>query len=180
MKISQAISQLIILTYALATTMTTLAKPAYLPPVFDGYVDPKSIKMLGPNVNFLQVNGTNFALEERGVDSENIASRQAGTIMLTSAAILLVTGFALLITGYIGEDNPVSRNSMLIVLLALILIRHSVVRHTPRGWLPPCTIMTLHSTMLHATLHIPSHSTGHRAQIGIICTMSWVYHLEGQ
>jgi hypothetical protein len=78
MKISQAISQLIILTYALATTMTTLAKPAYVPPVFDGYVDPKLIKTREPNINFLQVNGTNLALEERGVDSENIVSRQVG------------------------------------------------------------------------------------------------------
>jgi hypothetical protein len=81
MRISLAFLQLTILTHALATT-TTLAN---VPPVFDGYVETTSIKNCEPNV--LQVNGTDLAFEERGVDSGDIESRQLETaIMLVIVA----------------------------------------------------------------------------------------------
>jgi hypothetical protein len=81
MRISHALLRLTILTHALSTT-TTLAN---VPPVFNGYVDTKSIKNREPD--FLQVNGTDLALEERGVNSDEIESRQlGGAIMLVIVA----------------------------------------------------------------------------------------------
>jgi hypothetical protein len=178
MKISQALSQLTIFTYALAAT-TKLAMPAYdVPPAFDGYINTELIKTRETNL----LTGTNLALEERGVESENIASRQGGIIVIIGVVVVLaiVVGVVTHIESVIEADDEVSNNSMLLVLLPLTMIRHSVVCHTLRGWSPTCIIMTPHSTMLYATHHILSHSMGPRARIGIICTTSWVYHLEGQ
>jgi hypothetical protein len=82
MKISHALLRLTILTHALSTT-TTLAN---VPPVFDGYVETKSIK--NHELDFLQVNnGTDLVLQECGVDNSDIES---GNLKQSSCSLLSV------------------------------------------------------------------------------------------
>ncbi|KAF8230847.1 hypothetical protein L208DRAFT_101092 [Tricholoma matsutake] len=101
MKISHALLRLTILTHALSTT-TTLAN---VPPLVDGYVDTKSIKNREPD--FLQVNGTDLVLEQRGVDNSNIESRQFGAIILGVIVVsAIVTGIVAGLVSYIGDDTP--------------------------------------------------------------------------
>jgi hypothetical protein len=108
MKISQALLQLIILTHTLTTT-TTLATPADAsgPPVFDGHVDTHLIKNREPD--FLQMNDTDLALEECGVD---VASRQLEEfVVLTIVVSLLIVAIVVgLITD--ADDNPVSTSNL--------------------------------------------------------------------
>lgn len=175
MKISHALLRLTILTHALSTT-TTLAN---VPPLVDGYVDTKSIKNREPD--FLQVNGTDLVLEQRGVDNSNIESRQFGAIILGVIVVsAILTGIVAGLVSYIGDDTPVSSNITLLVLLALTMIRHSVARHILSKWSPTCMLITPMPTMLYATQSMISRSMGPRAQIGIICTTSFRYPLEGQ
>lgn len=126
MKIFHALLRLTILTHALATIVT----PPNVPAVFDGYVDTKSIKNREPN---FQVNGTDLALDERGVDGGDIESRQipGEGVMLIVIAVIIVIGLAADLAYHIKEDILVSSNSMLLVSLAVTIIRHSVVRRTP-------------------------------------------------
>jgi hypothetical protein len=158
------------------STTTTLAN---VPPVFDGYVDTKSIKNREPD--FLQVKGTDLVLEERGVDNSDIESRQIETIIM--GVIVASAILTLIIAGLVFDiegDTPVSSNITPLVLLALTMIRHSVVRHTLTMWSPRCMVITPTPTMLYATQNMISHSMGPRAQIGIICTTSFRYPWEGQ
>lgn len=112
MKISQALSRFILLTYALANTTTTLAKPTYVPPMYDGYVDARSIRPRQPNL--LHVDGTILAREERGVDEgDHIESRQwEAVLLLVIVASAIVTSVIAPIIISIEEDDPVSRNSV--------------------------------------------------------------------
>jgi hypothetical protein len=177
MKISHALLRLTILAHALAST-TTLAK---VPPLFDGYVETKSIE--NRELNFLQVNSTDLALEERGVKSgdSDIESRQVGFgIIVVAIVSTIVIGIVLALVFSIEDDNPVSSNLMPLIFLALTMIRHSVVRHTLRTWSPSCMVITPMPTMLYATQIMISRSMGPRAQIGIICTTSFQYPWEGQ
>jgi hypothetical protein len=110
MRISHALLRLTILTHALSTT-TTLAN---VPPVFNGYVDTKSIK--NRESDFLQVNSTDLVLEERGVDSGDIEPRQlAGVIMLAIVAVAVVVALVVGLILDIEGDNAVSSNLMLLV-----------------------------------------------------------------
>jgi hypothetical protein len=158
MKIS--LSQLHILIYVLATT-TTLSMPASVPPVFDGYVNAQLMTNREPNFR----NGTNLALEERQW-GEGIAI----TVVLSIAAIVVI---GLVIAGF-SEDHTVSSKLIHLVLLALTVIRHSVVSITLKTWSLACIIITPHTTILYATQNTASHSTAPRARIGIIRTTSWI------
>jgi hypothetical protein len=128
MKISQALLQLIILTHTLTTT-TTLATPADAsgPPVFDGHVDTQLIKNREPD--FLQVNGTDLALEERGVDGGDVASKQlAEFLVLTVLASLVIVGLLVGLISDIEDDNPVSTSTLMFLGLS-VLIQHCIASY---------------------------------------------------
>jgi cell shape-determining protein MreD len=100
--------------------------------------------------------------------------------MLVIVGSAIVTGIVTGLIFDIEDDTPVSSNITLLVLLALTMIRHSVVRHTLSKWSPTCVLITPMPTMLYATQHLISGSMGPRAQIGIICTTNFRYPWEGQ
>jgi hypothetical protein len=110
MKISSALLRIILLTYGLASTSTTLAHPTTIPPASDGYVNTRS--------NLLQVDGTDLALGERGADDSNdIEHRQLEEgVLLVVVASAVVTGVVAGIVSDIESDDPVSRNSITVPL----------------------------------------------------------------
>jgi hypothetical protein len=177
MKISHALLRFFLLTHALATTTTQ----ENVSPVFDDYVDRKMIETREGTV--LQVNSTELVLQERSNDSGNVEPRQVlvgAVIMLGVVASAILGALVAVLVIDVLDDLPVSSNLMLLVLLALTMIRHSVVRHTLSRPSPTCLLITPIPTMLYATQALISRSMGPRAQIGIICTMSFRYPLEGQ
>ena len=179
MKISQAILQLTILIHALFATATP-AKHAYIPPEVDGYVDAQSIKSPEPD---LQVNGTDLVLQERGVDSSDIASRQVswGTVLISAVLVsAVITAVIIVIVVDIKDDIPVSSKFNASRVGAWLTVWHSVVGSSLSRWSPTCTIIIPHSTMLYATQNTFSRSMEPRATIGIICTTSFRHPLEGR
>jgi hypothetical protein len=182
MKISQALLQLVILTHTLTTT-TTLAIPvdASGPPVFDDHVDTQLIK--NRELDFLQANGTDLALEERGVDGGDVASRQLqeSMILLTVIVLIIISPLIVDLIDSFADDNPVSTSNLmfLALLVAVLIPEHSVVRHTLKRQSPPCIIIIPITTMLYATHNSISRSMGPWARIGIICTRRFLYPWEG-
>jgi hypothetical protein len=169
MRISIALLRFFLLTHALATTTTQ----TNVSPVFDGFVDHKTIETREPTV--LQVNSTDLALEEHGDDGGVVEPRQIEALLIMGLAVASLILAALIesLVFHIEEDNPVGSNSMLLLLLVLTMIRHSFVRNTLSRRSPTCMLITPMPTMLYATWTLISRSMGTRAQVGIICTTSF-------
>ena len=101
---------------AIPTTLSTAAFHS-VPPVSDGYVDAQLIKLGSRELNVGTNDTGNSALEERQV----VATFMTGTV-----ALIIVTGVIVFVEIYKGDED-VSSNSMLPTLLALTVIRRSVV-----------------------------------------------------
>jgi hypothetical protein len=81
------------------------------------------------------VNGTDLALEERGVDGGDVASRQFEEfLVLTVLASLVIVGLVLVgLISDIEDDNPVSTSNLMFLGLSVLIQHCSVVRHTLKG-----------------------------------------------